>query len=514
MHKLTKLLLVMVILLCATTASAKNRAQILKSDSLGAVYINAGRIFNLYLEQARELLKPENAGELEKIEAQMRQHFPGKFSFTSFFKRLISFADSGAFIPDGALWLSIDEELRPALSISARTRPQDLLSRVRARMAKAGLEPVSNEKELVEYSIPTPSFNLSLKVTPQGITLLAATAGASDISERWRSLAGEADGKNTLIAAEIDIERIKRWLDEKAQSGKRAESNTCLANFKVLNSAMQLYQADKGVEMTEFDHAALRAGGYLSEDVRCPQSGIYSLNKSRELSCSIHGSISHPVWSKKIPRVDASNYLKPFDSLRILVNAVSAEFKTKINDKNLLEQWVAIGKQQLQAVRHMAANQMGQLPEESRQQGLKLIDAIKVTADGNWLKIGIAGLEEKTVVSGITGVTGAAAAISAPHIDKLRAAIRKNVRGHREKSVATSASADKKAAACRAVRKSLYHALESLLVEEDKLPESFGLEYLKEKGLIKAVPECPGGGRYEIRRNGINYEIRCTLHDQ
>ena len=67
MHKLAKLLLIMVILCCTTGVSAKNRAQILKSGSLGAVYINAGRIFNLYLDQARELLKPENAEELEKI---------------------------------------------------------------------------------------------------------------------------------------------------------------------------------------------------------------------------------------------------------------------------------------------------------------------------------------------------------------------------------------------------------------------------------------------------------------
>ncbi|NLF98295.1 MAG: hypothetical protein GX569_16305 [Candidatus Riflebacteria bacterium] len=512
MHKLTKLLLILVILLSTTGASAKNRAQVLKSDTLGAVYINAGRIFNLYLGQARELLKPENAEELEKIEAQMRQHFPGKFSFASFFKKLVDFADTAVFLPDGALWLSIDEELLPAMSISARIKPGELLAKVRDRLAKAGLNPLSETAELVEYRVPTPAFNLSLKMTQDSITLLAVASGSAGISERWRSLADDADSKNTLIAAEVDIERIKNWLDEKAQSGKRAESNACLANFKVLSSAMQLYKVDKGVEMKEFDHAALRAGGYLAEDLRCPQSGIYSLNADKELSCSIHGSLSQPVWSKNIPRVDAANYLKPFDSLRILVDSDSAEFKTRINDKNLLEQWVAIGKQQMQAVRHMAANQMGQMPEEAKQQGLKLLDSIKVSADGDWLKINIEGLEEKTVISGITGVTGAAAAIAAPHVEKLRDMIRRNVRG--QPGNAAAAEVKRTATECEAVRKSLYRVLESLLVEEDKLPESFGLDYLKEKGLIKEIPDCPAGGRYELRRNGIDYEIRCTVHDR
>jgi len=512
MHKLAKLLLIMVILCCTTGVSAKNRAQILKSDSLGAVYINAGRIFNLYLDQARELLKPENAEELEKIETQMRQHFPGKFSFTSFFKKLVNFADTAVFLPDGALWFSIDQDLRPAMSISARIKPQELLARVRERLAKSGLQPISEAAELVEYSIPTPAFNMSLKATRDGITLLAAASGVADVSERWRSLTDDADSKNTLIAAEVDIEKIRHWLDDKAQSGKRAESNACLANFKILGSAMQLYKVDKGVEMTAFDHAALRAGGYLAEDLRCPQSGIYSFNADKELSCSIHGSLSQPVWSKKIPRVDAANYLKPFDSLRILVDSDSAEFKTRINDKNLLEQWVAIGKQQMQAVRHMAANQMGQMPEEAKKQGLKLLDSIKISADGDWLKINIEGLEEKTVISGITGITGAAAAIAAPHVEKLRELIRKNVRGQPGK--AAEAEVERTATECEAVRKSLYRVLESLLVEEDKLPESFGLEYLKDKGLIKEIPGCPAGGRYELRRSGIDYEIKCTVHDR
>ncbi|EKD81159.1 MAG: hypothetical protein ACD_39C01943G0001 [uncultured bacterium] len=514
MNKLVKLLVITGLLLCAATSFAKDRAQILKSDSLGAVYINAGKIFNLYLDQARELLKPENLGELEKIEAQLREHFPGKFSFAGFFKQLTSFADSAICIPDGACWLSIDEELRPAISLSAKIRPQELFAFVQKRLGNSKFVPGKNEKDLIELDIPTPGFNLTLKVTTHGINLFAGSNKAKEDLERWKSIASDADNSNTLVAAEVDVNRIKNWLTEKAQSGKRSESFECLSRFKVLSAALQLYKDKKGSEMAKLDQSVLQAEGFISEGLYCPQAGLYSLNEDKELVCSIHGTVSKPVWSTKIPRVDASNQLKPFDSLRALISSFGAEISTKINDKNLLEQWVAIGKQQLQAIRHMAANQLGKLPEDQRQKGLKLVDSIKIVADGDWLKIKIDGLDEKAVISGITGITGAAAAIAGPHLKRAREAIRNRLSKRSLKNAEAVGSDDKNSAECDKVRQPLYHALESLLVEEDNLPESFGLDYLKEKGNLQEIPACPAGGKYELKRDGIDYEIKCSVHDQ
>ena len=512
MNKVVKLCVFIGLLLCVTTAFAKEEAQILKSDSLGAVYINAGRIFNLYLDQARELLKPESAGELEKIETQMRQHFPGKFSFGGFFKELDSFAESKIFLPDGAFWVSIDEELRPSMSISARTRPQELFEFVKKHFGDNKMMPSKNELNLLEFEIPTPGYNMTLSVTAEGINLSAGSQGKEDLV-RWKLLAETASNKNTLVAAEVDVSRIKSWLAEKAQGSKRSESFECLSNFKVLSAALQIYNEDKGKEMTTLDQALLKSDGYITEERWCPKSGQYSLNDDKELVCSIHGTVSEPVWSKKIPRVDVSTHLKPFEKFCALINSVGAEIKAKINDKNLLEQWVAIGKQQMQAVRHMASTQMGQLPEEQRVKGLKLVDAIKIAAEGDWLKISIDGLDEKTVISGITGITGAAAAVIAPHFNKFRNAMRKQLGARRAKRDESAESSDKAANECSYARKPLYMALENFLVEEDVLPESFGLDYLKEKGYIQNIPACPAGGKYELTRDGMDYDIKCSVHD-
>lgn len=514
MNKLIKLLVITGLLLCAGTSYAKDRAQVLKSDSLGAIYINAGKIFNLYLDQARELLKPENAAELEKIEEQLRRHFPGKFSFASLFKKISKFADSALCVPDGSLWLSVDEELRPAISISAKIRPQELFEFVRKRLDNDMIVPAKNEKNLIEFEMPTPGYSLTLSITNQGIKLFAGSNKAKEDLQRWKSLAGEADKSNTLIAVEIDVNRIKNWITEKAQSGKKSESFECLSRFKVLSAALQMYNDKKGGEMVELDQSLLKSEGCVTEPMYCPQSGLYSLNQDKELVCSIHGTVSKPAWSTKIPRVAASAHLKPFDSFSALVTSVGAEFKTKINDKNLLEQWVAIGRQQLQAVKHMAANQMGQLPEEHRQKGLRLLDSIKIAVDGDWLKVSIEDLDEKTMFAGITGITGAAVAIAEPYLKKAGDAIRKRLSNRRSKRAESEAGSDKVANECTAVRKPIYSALENLLVEEDNLPEIFGLEYLKEKGYLQAILDCPAGGKYELRRDGIDFEIKCSIHDQ
>ncbi|PKL42252.1 MAG: hypothetical protein CVV41_15875 [Candidatus Riflebacteria bacterium HGW-Riflebacteria-1] len=516
MNKLVKLLIITGLLLCATTSFAKGREQVLKSDSLGAIYINAGKIFNLYLDQARELLKPANAAELQKIEDQLQRHFPGKFSFTGLFKELCNFADSALCVPDGALWFAMDEELRPAISVSARIKPQELFEFVQKHLGKNKVVPVKNQKDLIEFDIPTPGFNLTLSVTRQGVTLFAGSKRAKEDQSRWKSLFGDADDGSTLVAAEIDISRIKNWLTEKAQSGKRSESFECLSRFKILSAALQMHKEKKDIEMVELDQSVLKSEGYINEQLYCPQSGLYSLNNDKELACSIHGTVSKPVWSTKIPRVAASTHLKPFESFRALISSVKAEIRTRINDRNLLEQWVAIGKQQLQAVRHMAANQMGQLPEEQRLKGLKLLDSIKIAADGDWLKVSIEDLDEKTMLAGITGITGAAAAIAEPYLKRAGAAIRKRLSNRRAKRAEAKAEAgsDKVAAECVAVRKSAYDALANLLVDEDNLPETFGLDYLKEKGYLQAVPDCPAGSKYELLRDGIDFEIKCPLHDQ
>ncbi|MBU1108577.1 MAG: hypothetical protein KKB51_18015 [Candidatus Riflebacteria bacterium] len=513
MNKLVKLCVFVGLLLCATTLFAKDRVQILNSDSLGAVYINAGRIFSLYVDQARDLLKPENAGELEKIEVQMSTHFPGKFSFADFFKKLDSFAESKIFVPDGAFWLSIDEELRPALSISAKIKPLELFEFVQKRLGSKKIVPGKNEKNLLEFEIPTPGYNMTLSVADDGIILSAASAKGKEDLARWKSLAANAANQSTLIALEVDVNRIKSWLAEKAQGSKRSESFECLSNFKVLSAALQLYAVDNGKEMDSLDQALLKTEGYIAEGIYCPKAGKYSLNTDKELVCSIHGTVNEPVWSKKIPRVDASTYLKPFESFVVLVNATGAEIKAKINDKNLLEQWVAIGKQQMLAVRQMANTQMGQLPEDQRQKGLKLIDSIKIVVDGGWLNVSIAGLDEKTVISGITGITGAAAAIVTPYFKKARAAMRNRISDRRTKRAELAGNLDKGYVECNYSRKPLYMALENFLVEEDNLPETFGFDYLKEKGYLQSIPECPAGGKYELMRDGMDYDIKCSMHD-
>lgn len=493
MVKFSRIFVILLALLLPVSCFATSHDPVLKENTLGAFYVDAGRIFNIYLAQAVEIMKPENKEKLAEIEEKMRQYVPSSFKLSELFVKLEGFAKKGIFLPDGAMWFSIDADFRPALSIKARIKPLEFFEYLESLMGKSKAIPQKREKDLIQFEIPTSDFNLHLSIKPDGIFLQPVNEKPAPTGKQWQNLTDKTAEAKTLIAAEVDMNAIKGVF---ARNMQNARHSNCIANLRVLTAALEMYGMDNQDPLKTLDQKLLVGKKYLTGELKCPEGGTYSMtagakSENSEISCSSHGSVRVPARSEQANGLIPAQ-LKPFEMLRINVGIDLAELNIKLNDKNILEQWLAIGKQQLQAIRHMAENQLGQLPEADKQKGLQMLNSVKLSAENEWLNVSVSGLDEKTMIAGFAGAIGAAAAIAIPNFVKAR-----------ENAHSRS---------CQAKCLMLHGACEMYAMDKGKLPPDLKIETLVAEGYLKSVPVCSEKGNYSIKQVGDEIKVECSLH--
>ncbi len=494
MKKLFGLFLFFAILLSMPSfLAAAESAPVLQSSTIGVVYIDAAQLFSFYSGQAAELVKPENAGKLAEIEKQFKGYARLEVSLSDYFKKIAEFASSSLFIPDGQLWFTIDTSYRPTLAFKAKVKPLEFLEFLESHLGKLQQQPLQRQKDLVEYRIPAPDFDMVLSIRPDGVYL--QSDGISKDPEdkvKWADLLKNVSAGEALISAEVDLAGIKNLLAGKSAN---VQHGVCFSNLRMLSAALEMYALDKEAAMKTLDQKQLKADHYLNDELICPNGGNYSLNAASEVECTAHGTIKNPGKAETVSSAaNIPEQFRPFETFRIKVLKNHAEAALKLNDKNLVEQWVAIGKQQLLTIKNVAQNQMGQLPEAERQKGLKMLEAVKINQDDLWLRVSVEGLDEKTILSGLTGFVGAMSAIAVPNFTNARNKARES--------------------ACRANRRILSAATEMYELDAGKTSEKLDIDTLVGQKYIKTMPNCPDGGTYSLTRDKNGFSINCSHHQQ
>ena len=492
MNKFFRLVLLFALLL--TTAVLTATEPVLRSETIAAVHIDAAKIFNFYAAQAKEMVKPENADKLAELEKQFKGFARLDTNISDFFKKIDDFAGKELFLPDGQLSFSIDSSLRPNLSFKAKVKPLAFLEFVESFTGRITPHPTKREQNLVEFVLPTPGHQILLSIRPEGLFMQTENAPAESdpqSSGKWADFLSRIADKNTLIAAEIDLNGIKHMV-----AGKTANTQhgVCFTNLRMLTAAIEMHSMDKEATIKTLDQKQLIGEHYLNSELICPNQGNYSLLPDGEVSCSSHGTIKQPATlnSDKVSEAEVPAPYRPFENFRLLIKNDQAAAELALNDKNLAEQWSAIGKQQLLAIKNMAQNQMGQLPESERQKGMKMLDAIKISHEENKLRVAVEGLDEKTMLSGMTGIVGAAAAIALPGIEKARNLAQQN--------------------ACRANCRLLMTAIEMYELDTSKAMQTLDSKALEDGKYIKKQPVCPEDGTYRLERDSSGISVKCSVH--
>jgi len=471
-------------------AGAADKNLTLTEDTTAAVYLNAGQIFKFYQSHINELAKPENADNLTGIQKRLQGFTKAEVNLSELFKSCADFIQKELIVPNGPAWIAVDEFLRPQIIVNARIKPLELLEFIESNIDQISTEAIRREQNLVEFRIPVQNHDLLLSVTPDGISLKPENMTAREHAvSKWSDFNSTVSSEKTLIAGEIDLDRLKRLIIGRTSNQSHA---TCYSNLRLLATALEMYSMDKETAIEKLDQKELIAERYLNSELFCPDSGSYTLNAAREAECNVHGTIRKPASSnvssatagKEIP-----SQFKPMKTLKFHALKDYAELSLAIEDSLMVEQWAAIGKQQLLTIKNMAQNQMGQLPESERQKGMQMLDSIKINHEGQWLKLSVENLDENAVISGLTGLAGA---IVIPNFKKARQQAR--------------------ASACRANRRVLVAASEMYELDTGKPLSQLDMELLVKSGYIKKAVKCPEGGNYNLVRENNDTRVECSRH--
>ena len=421
MHKL-KLKLLLSCFLLTVAAAVWAQPVPLNEKTLGGIFFNAGSFYELYCNQLEELAKPENSKQLEEVNSQANSLLKtGSFDLREHIEEFKRFKNDGFFVPEGSIWFSIDEKYRPLLVCKARCKPEDFYRYIFTTLGEpVQLKAAKTGKDLVEIQFPTPQFKVILQIATDSVKLFSdEKVDHSATTDFWQKMMKEAAGSETILDLQIDFNVVKRLLAQRLLQSRHSQ---CLGNLMAVKNAVEMYQIETGELMESLDMSLLTTKHYLADSFNCDQGGKYELSQANGLkvSCSVHGSIEHPISvdSEKSGEVDPR--LKPFETLRLEVKKGRIHLAMQISDKNLLDQWEAIGKQQLLTIKHMAQNQMGNLPKEQKDLAVKIAESIKCSSENDWLKLDVGGFDQKMLVSSIIGLIETLRQTALPKFKKAR----------------------------------------------------------------------------------------------
>ncbi|GAB4268261.1 MAG: hypothetical protein Kow0029_03500 [Candidatus Rifleibacteriota bacterium] len=474
------------------TAFTSNAQEIRLSDNtLGAFYLNLQAVYEIYASQVKEMLKPENTGSFAEINSMIKKQLKNEsFDLKAHIDKFLEFEKSRIFVPDGPVWFCIDAKYHPALSIKAKIKPEEFVGFIEGMAGKNFFRSTDEAKKKYVAELPTPLFKLDISIDEKGIELVSdEKMPESKDSGRWKELVESASRKDTLLDAQIDFAMVKALLAAKYKSAKHSE---CFGNIMTIQSALEMYKLDTGKNLDNIDFALLAKEHYLAREPVCAEGGKYSLenDKSGAVVCSVHGSIEKPKETKIDLEKNSDPRLKAFDIFRFVLRKNSLDFKVKINDKATLEQWLAIGKQQILAIKHMAMNQISGFPVSTKEKAIEIIDSIKCKAEGDWLVISAVNFNEKTVVSGFMGAIAAVSAVALPKLKQVKEQVRDS--------------------ACQAMRKVLSRAVMLYNLDHpDGTMYELDMEKLISGGYLKEPPVCSEGGSYKLNKDG---KIECSKH--
>lgn len=111
---------------------------------------------------------------------------------------------------------------------------------------------------------------------------------------------------NIFVGLFIAVIVLAIFIPMTGRSGSRvrARVRACMANMRVLQGAVEMYNMDNQKMISEFDENTLEllvSGKYLKSRPICPgsPSGVYrsngDLTKEGVISCSVHGTVENPV---------------------------------------------------------------------------------------------------------------------------------------------------------------------------------------------------------------------------
>ncbi|HNV72227.1 MAG TPA: hypothetical protein PKO06_21140, partial [Candidatus Ozemobacteraceae bacterium] len=191
----------------------------------------------------------------------------------------LEFHARAEFRPSGAIWISLDNDLRPTIVCQATIKPRELLESVARRFI--GLpKPKSVDENRVQFEFYPSQWGkqpLVIEILRDGITVRVDPAARDQAGvgsgDSWKEFLTQAAGPEVISFFELDGERLREEMQRTLSTERR---DWCLANLDLLAAAVTSYNQTVKEPMDRLDLQKLIGSRILRCEPRCPDQGAYS----------------------------------------------------------------------------------------------------------------------------------------------------------------------------------------------------------------------------------------------
>jgi len=499
-------ILVAVILLSSQGAVlASFGLNVIENESIGVIYFNLGKAYNVVREQVRNFDKTADPNTKQQVEQMLgtiaaESPFGKDLSIAKLNEAIEKWHNDGVFIPTGGVWVSVSKDLQPKVVIEASIKPDKIAEFLKSSPNTQGVD-FTPKDNVIRFDVP--GMALPVEINSERIVIGKVAAAPAKLGESWQAYHKRVTSPDQHLAIEVDVQSvIESVLTLHQQRSTSTSEKTCAANMRVMLAATEMYNMDNAKGLSDLNVSELVKGQYLKEPMTCPDGGTYSargdLMQDGEICCSIHNTVNdlkkHDGPAKPLPKVDVASQLpdprlQHITRARIFADTEGMLLAVAVKDEPTRQQF----KEMLQDNLKMLEQQLSQNKGDARIETVKKLFAALTNVDrAPWLGVSVKQTENEQILVG-TAVVGVLAAIAIPNFKKARDNARKN--------------------ACLANQRVLLGATEMYNMDNEKMLHELNIQALLDGKYLKSAPVCPDGGTYsadgDLAENG---RIKCNVH--
>ncbi|MEW6709769.1 MAG: hypothetical protein AB1403_08120 [Candidatus Riflebacteria bacterium] len=441
--------------------------------------------------------------------------------FESLVKKLLEFDTNGLFQPTGGLYLVFEPVNAGgfALLIEARSKPDLLLAFLKdsLQLKLPEVEAGTDGSKIINLQVSPiqGAKKIKMVLSSQGLYVdaLMSAEKVQPASSNWKSFSQMAakDG-NSLVIEILPQPIIQGSPMFKSLSGSGSSSQSCSANMRVLQGAVEMYNMDASMDtkmggmMRSLDIQKLVEKKYLRSVLKCPNGGSYGdtgdISANGSIKCSIHNTVDAlktddiPADPNSLPEI-----ARKIQILRLIVGQKSSILAAGINDEKTVNSLKELLQAQIPNLKHIAMQQISAMEQQAGDQisefdrnSIKLLKDFVTSAEvfqkGTWCGIRSAGLPGNHMVIPIIGI---AAAVALPNFHQARGEARSK--------------------ACHANQKVIAAAMEMYAMDNPEPMKQLDMQTLVSGQYMRSEPKCPEGGTYsaEMTPEGF-FNVKCSKH--
>ena len=503
-HFLAAVLLAVILLFPGQNALFANYGlNVIENDSIGVIYFNLGKAYNVLREQLRNIANTTDTNAKQLMEQAIKSlpadsPFGKDLSAAKINEALEKWHNDAIFIPTGGVWISASKDLQFKIVIEAQINLAKFAELLKTAPAATGVD-FTPKNNVIKFEIP--GMGLPAEISNERIVIGNVPSAPAQLNESWQPYFKRVSLPDQHLALELDVQAvIAKVLSMKGSSSPSEKA--CAANMRVMLGGTEMYNMDHEKMLHNLDIDVLVDEEYLKSAPVCPDGGTYSslgdLAETGEIACSIHNTVENLKKYEGPARPEAAQdvsgqlpdpRMQHIVRARIFADTTSLLLAVAVNDEPVREQFKEILQQTLKTLE----NQLSQSKGDGRAETIKkMLAAITYVDRAPWLGVSLKQSENEQILVG-TAVIGVLAAIAIPNFAKARIEARKK--------------------ACFANQRVLLGATEMYNMDNEKMLGELNIEALLSGQYLREAPVCPDGGKYG--NIGILFEdgkINCSVH--